>query len=218
MKERLRDCIDILFEDAPETANTFELKEEIYLNLLDKYNDLIEAGRSEEAAYNIAVSSIGDVRELIDSLKNKNITGSAEKIEEEKQKAKTRSALFVAIAVMLYILCLVPLFILQNESGLIFMFVFIASATGLLIFDNMTKSKYIKADDSIVEEFKEWKSKNKGKNNVIKAISAALWSITTAIYLIISVLTMAWHITWIIFLIAGSIEAIIKAIFELKER
>ena len=33
---------------------------------------------------------------------------------------------------------------------------FIAAATGLLIYNGMTKPHYSRADDTIVEEFKEW--------------------------------------------------------------
>ena len=61
MNEKLRHYIDDLFANAPSTVRAVELKEEMYQNLMDKYNDLINEGKSEESAYNIAVASIGDV-------------------------------------------------------------------------------------------------------------------------------------------------------------
>ena len=65
MNEKLRHYIDDLFANAPSTVRAVELKEEMYQNLMDKYNDLINEGKSEESAYNIAVASIGDVDSLI---------------------------------------------------------------------------------------------------------------------------------------------------------
>ena len=41
MREQLRETIDRLFRDAPQTAKTAEIKEEILQNLLDKYDDLL---------------------------------------------------------------------------------------------------------------------------------------------------------------------------------
>ena len=65
MKDKLRNFIESLFEDAPKNKQTIELKEEMLQNLIDKYNDLVDSGKSSEAAYNIATASIGDIHELI---------------------------------------------------------------------------------------------------------------------------------------------------------
>ena len=47
---------------------------------------------------------------------------------------------------------------------------------------------------------------------------SALWSITIALYLIISFMTFAWHITWLIFIIAGVIESLINVLYTIKKR
>ena len=46
MNEKLRRYIDDLFANAPSTVRAVELKEELYQNLTDKYNDLIAEGKS----------------------------------------------------------------------------------------------------------------------------------------------------------------------------
>lgn len=56
----------------------------------------------------------------------------------------------------------------------------------------------------------------KEKNPVIKRINNIIEIICFIIYMIISLKTMAWHITWIIFIICGLLEEIVKLIFELK--
>ena len=68
MKEKLRDYLDLIFADAPDCRRTKELKEEMYANVCDKYDDLIAEGKSEASAYNISVAGIGDISELLESI------------------------------------------------------------------------------------------------------------------------------------------------------
>ena len=46
MNDKLRSYINTLFQDAPQTKKTVELKEEMLQNLTDKYNDLVAAGQN----------------------------------------------------------------------------------------------------------------------------------------------------------------------------
>ncbi|HAN21732.1 MAG: hypothetical protein A2Y15_00485 [Clostridiales bacterium GWF2_36_10] len=214
MNEKLRAYIENLFQHAPKNKKTVELKEEMLQNLIDKYSDLITEGKSEDSAFNIAVASVGDINALIEELNKNNRVVALEAEEKQRQK----SAKLVAVSIALYILCVIPVIIIQNEFGVVLMFIFAALATGLLIYNGMTKPKYYKLDDTLVEEFKEWKTTNSKNNGLFKAVSSALWLFTVAIYMSISFITGAWYITWIIFLIAGAIESIIKAIFDIKKK
>ena len=209
MNEKLRNFIDDLFANAPSTVRAVELKEELYQNLTDKYNDLIAEGKSEESAYNIAVASIGDVDSLIQGL-------SGEK-RVESEKSRKRSAILTAIAIALYILSPVPVILIQREIGVMFLFLFVAAATGLLIYNGVTRERYVKTDDTMVEEFKEWKHHGKQKNKAVDAILGSFWLIAVCVYIVISFITGAWHITWIIFLIAAAVSSMIKGIFMLKQ-
>ena len=127
---------------------------------------------------------------------------------------------------MLYILCVIPPIIFSTGSfsmevmmlGPILMFVMIAVATGLLIYNSMTKPKNIKMNATMVEDFKEWQSEKQHDNSALKSINAALWGITVVLYLAISFLTGAWHITWLIFLIAAAVTQIINLCFNLKKK
>lgn len=217
MQDRLRNYMDSLFEDAPKTKRVVELKEEILQNLIDKYNDLLMEGKSEEAAYNIAVASVGDVSGLLQDLKAVESPVMRQASEEELDRGRKRNALFISIAVALYILCVIPVMLLEDVGGIILMFVMAAVATALLIYNSMTKVKYNKTDDTVVEEFREWKADNKAHRQAYNAVSSAVWTLTVALYFIISFTTMAWHITWIIFLIAAAVTSIIKAIFDLRK-
>jgi len=209
MNEKLRNYINSLFENAPTTVRAVELKEEMYQNLTDKYNDLIAEGKSEESAYNIAIASIGDVDSLISGL-----SGEKRAVSESGRK---RSAALTAIAVALYILCPVPVIWIQSEMGVIMLFLFVAVATALLIYNGVTRERYVKTDDTMVEEFKEWKQNNKQKNKASEAIIGSFWLIAVCVYIVVSFMTGAWHITWIIFLIAAAIASLIRGIFMLKQ-
>lgn len=222
MEDKLRAYMDYLFRDVKPTRKSVELKEEILQNLIDKYRDLLAEGKTPEAAYNIAVASIGDMDELLAGL-NDELSFEKEVSGEQLERGKKKSALLVSAAVMMYILCLLPPILLSGtrlEENLApaLMFLMIACGTGLLIYDHMTKPRYRKVDDSIVEEFKEWKDQTDSDRRAMKALSSALWSIITVIYIIISFWTMAWHITWVIFLIGAAVEGILKAVFELKRQ
>lgn len=215
MERKLREYMDRLFSQAKPTRSTVELKEEMLQNLIEKYHDLLAEGKSEEAAYNIAIASVGDISELLKQIKEEEIQ-MPRYTEEQIERSRRRSALCVSIAVMLYILCVIPV-ILWDEHGIVAMFAMVAMATGLLIYNNMTKLGYKKSDDSMVEEFKEWQDQSSDQKKLYKAIKGAITSLMIVIYIVVSFTTHAWHITWVIFLIGAAIENVVKAIFELKQ-
>ena len=69
MKDKIQKYVDDLFDEVYETQPLRELKEEMNANLLEKVQDLIAKGNREEAAFQKAVSSLGDMSELVESLK-----------------------------------------------------------------------------------------------------------------------------------------------------
>ncbi|MBH1939988.1 hypothetical protein I5677_03640 [Mobilitalea sibirica] len=213
MDEKLRRYVEGLFVDVPQNKSMIELKEEMIQNLKEKYEDLIQEGKTEEAAYNIAIAGIGDISELINDLdKTKEEAGNTD---------KQKSAMLTSVAVMLYILSIVPILLsLQSYhifDGLIGFIVIITFATGILIYNGQIKQKYYRADDTMVEEFKEWQKKRADKTKARISISVALWSIIVALYFIISFSTFAWHISWTIFILGIAIEALINIFFIIKK-
>jgi len=216
MIDKLRLYVEKLFEGAPKTRKAYELKEELLANLIDKYNDLIASGQNESEAYTVAIASIGDVDELIAELKESNVFDA-----NYMQKERKKSALLVSVAVMMYILSPIALIVseeLGQESvlSLLVMFVMVAIATGLLIYNGMTRPRYNKQDDTIVEEFKEWKSENSRQHQMKKSVISAFWSIVVAIYFIVSFGFGIWAYSWIIFIIGAAIKQVIVAYFDIK--
>lgn len=229
MEYRIRAYVDELFQSAPRTQKAYELKIELTQNLLDKYFALLSEGKSQDDAYNLTVMSIGDVQELFDGLNEDAPVPPPQPAPMPVMPGRSRSALVVTIAVMLYILSVVPLIALSALFsysdlapilGVVIMFVFIAAATGLLVYNHMTKPKaqpYV-APGTVVQDFKEWQSGKDHKKQMMKSIRAAFWPLVLAFYFLISFGTGKWYITWVVFLIAPAIDSIINAALSLQDR
>lgn len=135
-----------------------------------------------------------------------------EKKEKEltKQEAKEKSAKVVSGSVFIYILAIALIMILvpvKHVNPIIASSIFlvlIGWATARIIKNYMSMPKF--------EKTKEEKKEEK----IIKQINGIIGSICVAIYFIISFTTMAWHVTWVIFIINGLICQVIKLIFMLK--
>lgn len=217
MNDKIRKHVNELFENAPNTKRAYDLKDEIISNADDKYNDLISEGKSEEEAYNQVIQEIGNVDELIGELVKNNPISN-----ERNMEAKRKTAFVVSMSVGLYILSVISCIVL-DELGMpdfITASSFLALAgisTCLLIYHFMSRPRYSKYEDTIVEEFKEWKGKKDNNKEIKKAINSILWTLTVIIYLLISFVFGIWHISWIIFIIAALIENIINLIFKLGE-
>lgn len=211
MREKLISYIDYLFENAPD--NALELKNEIKANTLDRYDDLIARGKSEEAAFNAAVAGIGDVGALLNE-----ITG--EKNERSADNNVVKRALLLSAAVALYILSLIPAILLDHvneDLGVCLMFVMWALATALIIYRATAYKKYEMKSKSQAEQIKKRKIEQDGMTALRRSISGVLWALGVLIYFALSFITRAWYITWIVFLICAALENVIRLAFTLKK-
>jgi len=143
-----------------------------------------------------------------------------EPVEEKKkenvltrQEVKEKSAKVVSTSVFLYISSVVVL-IVATSIGInpviatgIFLLI-IAWATARIVYHYMSKPKFDQTEEEIQKDEKQ--------NTLQKQINEIIMTIATTIYFLLSFLTMAWHITWIIFIIASLICQVVKLIFLLK--
>ena len=137
------------------------------------------------------------------------LTGNSNIVEAKVQDVKSNFARNIAIAVMLYILSIVAIVLCAAEFnqpiiGVSIFFVLIALGTGLLIYNGIYYKKESKDEP------------NKKQRNIIKQVTDIVDAVGLLIYLAVSFMTFAWHITWIIFIIIGIVNQIIKLIFSLK--
>ncbi len=134
---------------------------------------------------------------------------SENNVDEEIPEKQKKSALLLAVAIVLYILCVVPVIILQNEIGIVLMFVMIAVATGIIVYRSTLNRKN--------DNDEEKAEKKKQENPTLKAVKSCVWAVAVIIYFVISFLSSAWYITWLVFPITGAIIDVIEACFDLKD-
>lgn len=216
MNERIKTYVESVFSGAPSTKKILDLKEEMMSNMNSKYDDLISDGFAPDDAYRTVVAGMGDISELLQQIQNESAFNSQYSTKDRKQ-----SAILISIAVMLFIISPVAIILFSEVFyrpviGVVIMFMCVAAGVGLLVYNSLSKPKYVKEDETIVEEFKEWKSQSSETKRVRGAISGVLWPIIVIIYLAVSFFFMAWPISWIIFIIGVCIEGIISLVFAIK--
>lgn len=223
-RKEIRERLDVLFQNAPENRASWELQEELFSNCIERYYDLVNEGMEEERAINMVISNLGNVEDLIAELPEYDM----ELQHALRMHQKQRTAIITSISVGLYILAGVVLLIgafigeVWNFEyapliGLIVAMLICIVPTCMLVYSAKQYPKYKKKEDTLVEEFKEWSNDSKKTKTVRAALSSLLWTVTVAVYLIVSFMTFAWHITWIIFIIASCLEAAINLFFKLQE-
>ncbi len=209
MRENLIQYVNLLFVGA---ADSDEIRQEILQNTLDRYDDLVNQGKSPEAAYRLAISGIGDVNEILghsfqsaDSSRPSAVPSPKQADQEEKERRTKR-----AVAIAFYILCPVPVIILgeigTGALGVALMFLLIAAATALMIMNSDEK-----------EEKAALRKEQNPRQELKKGIGSLVWAIGMAAYFILSFATNAWYITWVLFPIIGCVQGLTNAIIDLKE-
>lgn len=210
MREQLIQYVELLFAGAKDCE---DIKQEILQNTLDRYDDLIAEGKVPEAAYRLAITGIGDINEILGAKPQAAPVYRSPAAAPENNDTAAKK-LLRAIAVGLYILSPMPLFILSEMGmdtfGLCGTLSIVAVATVLIIMGGK-KSPKDKAS-----EFEE-KEEESPRSELNKSISGLVWAIGLALYFIISFTTNAWHISWVIFPILGAVNRLLNVLVSKNE-
>lgn len=224
MKEKIRQHFNQIFAEAPRTRKALDLKQEMMQNAMDKYDDMVADGHSEEDAYKNVIESIGDVSELFPEMEERNLLTLSE--HDRKKKATLTAA-----AVGMYIFAGVVFFGVSLLGGMmrvsyvdvgslglvIALLICIAPTVMLVYAANMYPGYTKRGQESMVESYKEARHRINQEKAVRRSTYSILWTLTVALYFIISFATDYWEFTWIIFLIAVCIQSIIRLIFSMRE-
>ena len=219
MNNKIKNYIDVLFAEVPRSKKAIELREELASNMNDRFEDCIRQGMSEAQAYSQTVANMGDVDALLAE-----VMPDAE-FRTQAQYYRRRNARSTGIAVALYILgaAIVVASALFEERfgesapiiGVVILLVLAAAATGMLIYSHMSTPQEFKDYDEMSESERKLYATPAGKK--LRAVQSIFWSVITIVYLAVSFLTYAWHITWIIWPVAGILSGIFKTVLELRE-
>ncbi len=207
MSRKIKNYVDGLFYDIPSSKKSEEIKEELIANLIDRYNEYLAEGKTESQSFTLAVSSMGDVDELLKEL---------EVVSNDKEKKlyyEKRKGIHIAIAVFLYITAVITVIIFGDKyetlapAGLLLI---VAIATSLLIYSHYSTPIEYRGDAQKTP--REIKSEKK-----MELITSIYWLSVVLIYLCISFIFRIWQFSWMIFPIAGISYAIIETLIKLRD-
>lgn len=209
MNSKIKNYVDVLFNDVPMSRKAVELKEEVLSNLNEHFEAHLTEGKSENQAYTEALADMGDIDALLESL------APERELKPRIEAYRQKRAKNIAIAVMLYIigalvLCAPPaicsVFSIGSEEkagviGFCLMLLFVAAATGLIVYTNMSVPQDV---EPYLEHKKKDFNTSTPKGRLWASISKIYWLLVTVVYLGLSFATARWEVTWLTWLIAAA--------------
>ena len=215
MRNKLICYVNSIFEGIPNTPEVQELREEILQNTLDRYDEECARGVSETVAYNVAVMSIGDTDELLAAYR------------KPKKEKKSSRRVCVAIAIALYILCVVPPAVADEMGwpealGVSMMFLMIAAATALIILSGGREkpaAPKASAPQGVpvqpAAQPVQAASAQEERSSAVKILRGVLtplyWLAAVGLFLAAG-FAGYWHVAWVIFIAAGAVGDVITGI------
>lgn len=215
MRNKLICYVNSIFEGIPNTPEVQELREEILQNTLDRYDEECARGVSETVAYNVAVMSIGDTDELLAAYR------------KPKKEEKSSRRVCVAIAIALYILCVVPPAVADEMGwpealGVSLMFLMIAAATALIILSGGREkpaAPKASAPQGVpvqpAAQPVQAASAQEERSSAVKILRGVLtplyWLAAVGLFLAAG-FAGYWYVAWVIFIAAGAVGDVITGI------
>lgn len=168
--------------------------------------------------YNVSVNELfgeeskeEQINENIDNQNSQNNDDNNNNMSEQEmfelnRKYKKRFAILLSVAICLYILSVIPFIVFESTTLMIVtFFIMIAVATAMIVFGAVSKPKFGKKAENDLPQ-----------NNLYKKICSIMSGVILVIYLLVSFLTGAWYITWVLWIVYAIACEIVKLIFSLK--
>lgn len=168
-----------------------------------------------------------------------------ESVKNSKRDFMSTYSILIAVGVLLCVFCVMPSIILGDSSvefleelSGAMLFWFVSAGVFLMIFAKKVKQSYEKilslnnektnmnafsfgqtasSDNANYCGNSSDKKNPKITNKTVRLILSVYWPTVTCVYLIVSFLTFKWGFTWIIWPVAGVVEALLKNIFSDEE-
>lgn len=144
--------------------------------------------------------------------------GIAGMVKERKEAEAPFFARKIAAGVTLCILGAVPLLLLgsvdagemMQMTGLVFLLFMVAAGVFLLVSAGLRKEAY----DQLLQ-VGEYTREGKAASRTLDKIAAVYWCVATAIYVGWSFLTWEWHLTWVLWPVAGILFGAIAGLVKM---
>ena len=151
--------------------------------------------------------------ELYEITADELLTGEKKEQQEQPdntQNVKKERANGIALGILFYFIAIVWIMV---SIPVLFVNPIVAAAIFILLCGFAT---YKIVYTCIIYKKEKTNEEEKESNPILKRINNIIDIICFIIYMLISFSTMAWHVTWIIFIICGLVKEIVKLIFEIK--
>lgn len=137
-------------------------------------------------------------------------------VEAQREAEKMRIILQIAIGVFLCIVAVLPLIIvgsmeLASDLPAVFTVGVMLAIISIAVFLFVSSGTKSDAYNVLLQE-DEYSESRKQKGSPVHIFDSIYWPVVTLIYLAWSFITMEWHITWIVWPIAGVLSGAIEAI------
>lgn len=157
---------------------------------------------------------------------------TAKVMQNEQSRFRKDYAIRLTIGIVLCVLCWLPSMVISETAlgridqfenmGAVFLFIIVGIGVMMIVYSSMTMEAYkriLKINDSrlVSGNYVNNQGKERYINSTVETIMSLYWPTITSAYLIWSFLTFDWHLTWIIWPIAGIISGVIKANLTVKE-
>ena len=207
MESKIRDYVESVFRDVPMSERAENIQSEILSNLLDKYRDLKNQGKTDEEAYAMAISSGGDLSGIAADLKgspkgdrskyvytydDRPETPAEKQYLKEKKKCSVFSSCLWPVVLCAYFLFSLFVSGMWGYSWVIFL---VAGAVDCLYAAIVIKS-------------------NRKKRN--SALCGAVWTGILSLYFIFSFATKRWDVSWILFILGIPLVKLVLTLVNKK--
>lgn len=143
--------------------------------------------------------------------------GTAEYIKDEKHNFHTQYAVYIAVGVMLCVLCCVPAAVVEGRFAHIAqasLFLMVGLAVMLFIMAGMRQGAY---DRLLGNAARGSEVDAKCYTPTGQKVLSVYWSTITCLYFCISFLTFRWDISWLIWPIAAAARGILEIAFRKED-
>ncbi|RKM56367.1 hypothetical protein D6853_06125 [Butyrivibrio sp. X503] len=153
--ETIRNYLETMFANLPNTMDVLKAKNELYQMMEDKYEELIAEGKHENEAVGIIISEFGNLEELADTLGiggviNNNVDLDTRLVTDDEAMEYVFEAsqhkLLIGVGVMLFIISpIFPILITGSTGslgGVVGFFITIAVGVAILILSSARMGKW----------------------------------------------------------------------------
>lgn len=214
MRDQLVQYVNLLFAGA---SGAEDIKQEILQNTLDRYDDLISQGKTPQAAYQLAISGIGDVNEILGNRQEQNTYSAPtaqsqahSSYKEDNTEDDSKKKIIRAIAIAMFILSAIPILIFENSIGVCACLAMVAVGVVVLIVNGKDSEEKTHTAAPTEAQY--------SRSAINRGITGGIWGVGLCVYFLLSFSTGAWHITWVIFPLLGCICGFVDACFDLSRK